>query len=213
MLGITIRFLATGNTFRDMEFTEYRGRSTIGKIVREVCQAIWKSLLGKGIPSITKNLLEQIADEFFKNTNFPNCIGALDADEGLPLTNNIMRPYPGKHLTIQQRVFNYRLSRARRYVECTFGILANKWRIFHRPLNVQYNFATDIIKACGVIHNFVISRDGIKPSEELLIHDGFSDLHHSTNYISSTNPVNIRNEFCKYFSSDVGALTWQLSKI
>ena len=23
------------------------------------------------------------------------------------------------------------------YIECTFGILANKWRILHKPLNVN----------------------------------------------------------------------------
>lgn len=295
------RFLATGNTFRDMEFAHYRGKSTIGKIVREVCQAIWDILLSECITKITKELLKQVAEAFDRNSNFPNCIGALDgkhirilspdhsgslffnykgynsiillalvdskyrfmyvdigaygkecdstvfhntklhellqqgqlpipgpeplpgthipvpyvfvADEGFPLTNNIMRPYPGKHLTVQQRVFNYRLSRARRYVECTFGILANKWRIFHRPLNMQYNFATDVIKACCVLHNFVVNRDGVKAPEKIFINDDFLVLQHLTNNASITNPVNIRNEFCKYFSSDVGALSWQSTKI
>ncbi|KAJ8915528.1 hypothetical protein NQ315_012410 [Exocentrus adspersus] len=47
-----------------------------------------------------------------------------------------------------------------RYIECTFGILANKWRIFHRPLNVDLDLAQDIIKACCVLHNFVRARDG-----------------------------------------------------
>lgn len=136
------------------------------------------------------------------------------ADEDLPLLNNLIRPYPGKHLSVEQRVFNYRLSRARRdVVECAFGIFANKWRLFHRPLNVQYNFATDIIKACFVLHNFVVSRDGVKKSEELYIDDYLLNLPQTTNDDSLTNPVNIRDEFCKYFNSDVGALSWQLSKI
>lgn len=153
----------------------------------------------------------------------PKCLPGLQtpvphvfvADEGLPLTNNVLRPYPGKHLTVQQRVFNYRLSRARRYVECTFGILANKWRVFHRPLNVQYNFATDIIKACCVLHNFVINRDGITTTEELMIEENFVNLQQSEDdeFPNNTNPVNIRNEFCKYFNSDIGALSWQLTKI
>jgi hypothetical protein len=40
-------------------------------------------------------------------------------------------------------------------LKCTFGILSNKWRIFHRPLNVSVEFAEDIVKACTVLHNFL----------------------------------------------------------
>jgi len=65
-------------------------------------------------------------------------------------------------------VFNYRLSRARRFIECLFGILTNKWRIFHRPLNVNIELAIDIIKACVVLHNFVRLRDGYLHEESKL---------------------------------------------
>lgn len=50
-------------------------------------------------------------------------------DEAFTLSEHIMRPYPRRNLSRTQRVFNYRLTLARRYVECTFGILTNKWRI------------------------------------------------------------------------------------
>lgn len=62
--------------------------------------------------------------------------------------------------------FNYRLSRVRRYIECTtvptFKILSNKWRIFHRTLNVKLDLAQIIIKACCILHNFVRVRDGYR---------------------------------------------------
>ena len=51
------------------------------------------------------------------------------ADEAFPLRRNLMRPFPGKHLTREQRVYYYRLSRARFVVENAFGILSSQWRM------------------------------------------------------------------------------------
>lgn len=52
------------------------------------------------------------------------------ADEAFPLKAYIMRPYPGRHLGEERKVFSYRLSRARRMVESTFGIPSTKWQIY-----------------------------------------------------------------------------------
>jgi len=48
-------------------------------------------------------------------------------DEAFVLSEHVLRPYPN---SIQQRIYIYRLTRARRMVECAFGILASKWRFF-----------------------------------------------------------------------------------
>jgi len=82
------------------------------------------------------------------------------ADEAFGLHTNLLRPYPGRGLNDKRRVFNYRLSRARRTVECAFGVLSNKWRVLHTPLLVEPNFADEIIKACCILHNYVRQRDG-----------------------------------------------------
>lgn len=82
------------------------------------------------------------------------------ADEAFGMSVNLMRPFPGNHLTREQRIFNYRLTVARRFVECSFGILSNKWRIFHRPLNLKYDTCVSVIKACCALHNYVRNRDG-----------------------------------------------------
>lgn len=133
-------------------------------------------------------------------------------DEAFFILNNVRRLYSGKHLTVKQRIFNYRLSRARRYVECTFGILANKWRVFHRPLNVSIDFAVDIVKACCILHNFVLNRDGLQSPVEMIIDDSeLQDLQPLNARIMSANLI--RDKFSNYFSSDFGALKWQLKKI
>lgn len=49
------------------------------------------------------------------------------ADEAFSMTRNVLRSYSRRNLSIKRKLFNYRLSRARRFVECTFGLLANKW--------------------------------------------------------------------------------------
>jgi len=59
-------------------------------------------------------------------------------DEAFVLSEHVLRPYPNRNLCVQQRMCNYRLARARRMVECAFGFLANKWRIFHRPFDVTH---------------------------------------------------------------------------
>ena len=56
-------------------------------------------------------------------------------------------------------LYNYRLTRARRMVECAFGILCSKWRIFHRAIDVRPDFCDVIDKTGRILHNFVRQRD------------------------------------------------------
>jgi len=72
-----------------------------------------------------------------------------------------------KMLTFLKRVYKNRLSNVRRIVECTFGILANKWRIFHRPIDVKSDFRDKIIKARCVLHNYVRKNDSIQFDDAL----------------------------------------------
>ena len=64
-------------------------------------------------------------DEPYPNTRQPMPY-AMIGDEAFPLRSYLMKPYAQKNLTLPQRKYNYRLSRARRIVENAFGILANR---------------------------------------------------------------------------------------
>ncbi|KAH8041741.1 hypothetical protein HPB51_017561 [Rhipicephalus microplus] len=80
---------------------------------------------------------------------------AFVGDEAFQLRRDFMRPFPARLLEDERRVFNYRLSRARRCAENAFGITAARWRILLRtiqllPKNVDY-----VVKAACVLHNFL----------------------------------------------------------
>lgn len=135
----------------------------------------------------------------------------LVADEGFGQSEYVLRPYGGNFLSVDKKIFNYRLTRARRYIECSFGILANKWRILHRALDVNKDLAILIIKTCCVLHNFVRDRDGYQFEDSFQVR-GFTDM--------AKNPAqggrvanNIRSKFAQYFMSPEGQLSWQMQKI
>lgn len=89
--------------------------------------------------------------------------------EAFGSSKHLMRPYGGTHLVLHKRVYNYRLCRARRYIECSFGIMVNKWRVLHRPLNVALDLTEEIVLALCMLHNFVRVRDGYSFEDTLSI--------------------------------------------
>lgn len=79
----------------------------------------------------------------------------LVGDEAYPLRPYLMKPFSSRGLSASERVFNYRLSRARRVVENAFGILANRFRIFHCAMQMSPSSAEDVILAACTLHNYL----------------------------------------------------------
>jgi len=86
------------------------------------------------------------------NEKFPY---VLVADDAFPLSNNLMKPYPQRNLSKEKRIFNYRLSSARRIIEKIFGILASRFRILLKTINLCPEKTTIIVRACCHLHNFL----------------------------------------------------------
>ncbi|XP_050298182.1 uncharacterized protein LOC126737354 [Anthonomus grandis grandis] len=217
-LIITMRYLATAMSFKQLSFLFMRGDSTIGQLVEEVCDNIWSGLQMEFMPFPSELQWIEKAERFDELWNLPNCIGSIDGkpirihcpaktgfafynyksyfslqllaiadadsnftaidvgdygrngdgvfknssigrnfqantlnfpppqplpkephepafpyyfvgDAAFPLCKKLLKPYPLRNLTNPKRIINYRLSRARRSVECAFGIMVSKFKI------------------------------------------------------------------------------------
>ena len=152
--------------------------------------------------------------------NMPHVIVA---DEAFPLCPNIMRPYPrGRNASKMPRpcrVFNYRLSRACRIVECAFGILAQRFRIYNRRMQYSVETVVKIVKATCVLHNFLRDRNldvaniytRLNPErlEYLSANGTVVNLQHLPGYRSTEEAQRICRVFTTYFNGVAGRLTWQ----
>lgn len=86
--------------------------------------------------------------------------GVLVGDDIFPLGSNLLKPYSHRKLTLEQRIFNYRLSRARRVSENAFGILASRFRLFSRPIDLSVDTTELVVKACCSINNWLRMTSG-----------------------------------------------------
>ncbi|XP_034024730.1 protein ALP1-like [Thalassophryne amazonica] len=212
-LAITIRFLATGDSYKSLMYNFRVHASTICKFIQPVCEAIIDEYSSELVscPKSPEAWL-QVAQGFESRWNLPHCIGAIDGkhiamkcpknsgslfynykefhsivlmalvdadykflslhvgasgsgldggifegtalkrcmedgsiglpsplpggdrpvgyyivgDDAFPLKTWLMKPVPSRKFTIEDRIYNYRLSRAWRVVENAFGLLSSR---------------------------------------------------------------------------------------
>ncbi|XP_069818349.1 uncharacterized protein [Dendropsophus ebraccatus] len=294
-LLITLRFLATGESYASLHFQFRVGVTTISGIVKCTCVVIWQKLQPRVMPSPTEETWRQVAAGFQTVANFPHCLGAVDgkhvrvqqpphsgsryynykkffsvvlmavadanckfvaidvgaygstgdsrvlqtsqiglqilragdtlpeaeplpgstdpvpfvmiSDEAFPLLPNLLRPYPRRELDTRKRIFNFRLSRARRVVECTFGIMSSQWRVLGTTIKLDVRTVDNIIKACCVLHNYARPE---RPDE--IIENQQANLDNVVNWdfqSPSNLGVAIRDHYADYFMSPEGAVPWQ----
>lgn len=110
---------------------------------------------------ITKKKIDIPEPSFLPGTDV-QAPHVLFADEGYPLLPFVMKPYRGTNLNYKEECYNNRLSRARKVVECAFGILASKWRLLLQSIACDISGVDSIVKACCILHNTIIDREGVE---------------------------------------------------
>uniref|UniRef100_A0A023F1D4 Putative nuclease harbi1-like protein n=1 Tax=Triatoma infestans TaxID=30076 RepID=A0A023F1D4_TRIIF len=323
-LTLTLRFLATGDSYHSLSYLFRIPVTTIARIIPEVCGVIFKVMKADYLQTPTsEEEWYAIAKDFEEIWNFPNCIGALDgkhvvmkapknsgslyfnykgtfsivlmalvdakykffyvdagcngrisdggvyancslsaamenntlnipnprplpnesepapfvmvADDAFAMQSYLLKPFPYKNQPGFNRVFNYRLSRARRVVENAFGLISAKFRVLRKPIELPPEKVKSIVLAICALHNFLLS----KPSSANLyaplgtfdseiagshIHGSWRNEGHpdatlyslKTTYMNKNHTKtakNIREQFQNYFVSQHGEIPWQYKNI
>jgi hypothetical protein len=86
----------------------------------------------------------------------------LHKHKAFALSQHVLWPYSSRNLDVARRIYNYKLTWGRRILLCPFGIVCNKWRIFHCAIDICPDFCDVIVKTCCILRNFVLQRDGFQ---------------------------------------------------
>ncbi|XP_030760537.1 protein ALP1-like [Sitophilus oryzae] len=319
-LAITLRFLATGDSYQSLMYLFKVSKQLISLIVPEVCDALIECLQENVKLPTTAEEWQGIATDFYRQWNFPNCLGSMDGkhvmlqapfgsgteyfnykgffsivlfgvvdanycfifvnagcqgrisdggvfanttlksliakndlnlpeasplpgrsnpvpyafigDDAFTLQPHLLKPYAGLHdRGSGERIFNYRISRARRIVENAFGIISSVFRVLRKPMLIEPNKATKVVLACVHLHNFLkrssTSKNIYTPPGTFDTEDFESGTMISgqwrvdqTNMTSlfplrkvprkaSASAYEIRDEFRDFFLTSQGKVAWQ----
>ncbi|XP_031329354.1 protein ALP1-like isoform X1 [Photinus pyralis] len=137
-------------------------------------------------------------------------------DEAFPLKNYLLRPYSRQNIAGNEanKIFNYRLSRARRVVENAFGILSARWRIFLRYMEVQPDKVDTIVLASCCLHNLLCDNRDFEPENDHFnqAESGLYNLGRlRQNYTQQA--MYVRDKFKDYFMSEAGSVPWQVERV
>ena len=313
-LAVTLRFLASGDSYHSLAYNFRIPHNTISLIVPDTCRAIYEEYADEVLPCPTTTAdWEIIAQGFSSKWQFHNCLGALDgkhvaiqcpkktgslyynykgffslvlmalvdadynfvyvdigtpgassdggvfnkcslrkkidaasmgfpgkkslpgdpeplphfivADDAFPLRDWLMKPFPTRQMTKEERIFNYRLSRARRVVENAFGILSHRFRVLMKPMLLRPDNAVVVTMACCVLHNLIRKTrpqciyslaDREDPTTHRVIPGEWRQQPRTLTALENLRGNNMtkaakaqRAYLMQYYSSDAGRVPWQ----
>ncbi|XP_052124334.1 uncharacterized protein LOC113216352 [Frankliniella occidentalis] len=152
-------------------------------------------------------------------------------DERFTLSEKVMMPYPKDTCSnrLDRRIFNYRLSRARRCSENAFGVMGARFQIFRAPMRYDPDDARNLVMAVVCLHNYlrthVVGRSIYAPPQMLdredvmtgTVRQGEYHLEQPGGLVRFINQCGnrhgdaamaVRDQWCAYFNT-IGAVPWQ----
>lgn len=158
--------------------------------------------------------------------------GVIVGDDAFPLKNYLMKPYARTAaLTEKEKIFNYRLSRARRISENAFGIFVSRFRLFEKPINCCVDTVDKLVKAACTLHNWLrhtspnryMPRGSIDEEDiatgNIILGSWRSEIGTPLPRVqrvggpnAQSTAKNKRNNYADYFA-DKGAVDWQYRMI
>lgn len=81
------------------------------------------------------------------------------ADDAFPMGRHLQKPYSLTGIGYNERIYNYRLSRARRISENVFGILVSRFRLFLGCIHMKPSTIKVVVMAAITLHNILRSRN------------------------------------------------------
>lgn len=317
-LAITLRHLASGCSYKDLEYSFRVGPNTISQFLPDVCQAIIDEFQPEvmQVPK-TKEEWKAIADQFEARWNFPHTCGALDGkhvaircpgktgttfynykgfysivlfglvdadykfiwadvgtagsasdcgifnkcqlkegieqgviqlpdpeplagddqdtpyfligDEAFPLRTWMMKPHARRGLDDEERIYNYRLSRARRLVENAFGILANRFQILLQKCRQKPETVIKLVLAAMNLHNLMRMRYPIHQNRMMDKEDAHHKVipgpwrketgemqqfeSHQSQGNTQTQAAKLQRSYLTSWVNGPGAVSWQKDMI
>jgi hypothetical protein len=146
-------------------------------------------------------------------------------DETFSLIKDFLKPYNVKQLTRERKIFNHRLSCARRIIENVFSILVARFGLFKTHINIQLDNIKDVVMPSYALHIFLhrTSPDSYTPSECFETEDlqngtvtaclrsnpsSMATLKRGNNRNHHQTGKEIRSQFVEYFNNE-GKVPWQ----
>ena len=306
-LALTIRYLATGESYTSLSCQFRVGRSTISKFLPEVCRAIQDEFTREFLKCpTTPDEWKELKREFSIRWNVPHALGALDgkhvalkipknsgalyhnykglfsivmlalvdgqhkfrwvdvgragsysdaqifnasqlkrriedgrigfpdpapitqggrdvlyfilADDDFALKTWLMKPSGRRLLTREERIANYRISRGRRVVEITFGILVSRFRVMRTTIELPPETVREVVMTCVVLHNILRSQYQSQPAGQQPGEDDDDDVPGDCGLIGGAagggqdrNPAREakrQRDYLKDYFNNEGAVAW-----